>query len=125
MRNLLAGLDAALGAFQADLDARGHQRRHHRRDDRVRPPRRRERHGGTDHGFGCVMLVLGAQRRTAAVYGDWAGLSPDVIGARGDVVPTVDFRNVLGDCAQDVLGVANPVTLFPGYTYSPLGIFSP
>jgi hypothetical protein len=45
-----------------------------------------------------------------------------VIGARGDVVPTVDFRGVLGDCARGALGVANPSSLFPGYTYAPVGV---
>ena len=68
------------------------------------------------------MLVLGGNVNGGQVYGSWAGLSPAVIGARGDVVPTVDFRNVLGDCARDVLGVANPASLFPGHTYTPVGV---
>ncbi len=79
--------------------------------------------GGTDHGFGCAMLVLGA-KVVGGVHGEWAGLSPAVIGSRGDVVPGVDFRAVLGDCARGVLGITNPGSLFPGYSYSPLGVVS-
>lgn len=79
--------------------------------------------GGTDHGFGCVMLVLRGAVNGGQVHGQWAGLSTAVIGARGgDVVPTVDFRNVLGDCARDVLGVSNPSSLFPGHTCVPVGV---
>jgi uncharacterized protein (DUF1501 family) len=122
MRNLLGGLDAQLAAFQADLDARGIN------DVTIVTMTEFGRrvaengNGGTDHGFGCAMLVLGAKVAGGRVFGEWAGLSPDVIGARGDVVPRVDFRAVLGDCARGVLGVANPSSLFPGYTYSPVGV---
>lgn len=122
MRTLLAGLDAALGAFQADLDARGIS------DvttvTMTEFGRRVAENGntGTDHGFGCVMLVMGARVNGGQVYGSWAGLSPEVIGARGDVVPNVDFRSVLGDCARSTLGIANPSSLFPGYTYTPVGV---
>jgi uncharacterized protein (DUF1501 family) len=122
MRTLLGGLDAALGAFQADLDARGIT------DVTIVTMtefgRRVAENGntGTDHGFGCVMLVMGAKVKGGQVYGQWAGLSPDVIGARGDVVPKVDFRSVLGDCAKSALGIANPSSLFPGYTYTPTGV---
>jgi uncharacterized protein (DUF1501 family) len=121
MRGLLAGLDAALTGFQADLDARG-------LSDvttvvMTEFGRRIEENGtgGTDHGFASVMLVLGGGA-VGGVHGEWLGLEPDVIGARGDVVPTVDFRDVLGDCARTALGVTNPSTLFPGHAYSPVGV---
>lgn len=122
MRTLLAGLDASLGAFQADLDARGIN------DVTVVTMTEFGRrvaengNGGLDHGFGCTMLVMGAKVNGGKVYGTWAGLGPDVIGARGDVVPNVDFRGVLGDCARSSLGIANPSSLFPGYTYVPVGV---
>jgi len=122
MRTLLAGLDASLAAFQADLTARGIN------DVTVVTMTEFGRrvaengNGGTDHGFGCAMLVMGAKVNGGQVYGNWAGLSPAVIGARGDVVPTVDFRGVLGDCARSALGVTNPGSLFPGYSYAPVGV---
>ena len=123
MRNLLLGLDGYLSTFQADLDARGLSEV--TTVVMTEFGRRVAENGtrGTDHGFGCVMLVMGA-RVNGGVHGTWLGLSPAVIGARGDVVPTVDFRDVLGDCARDVLGVADPSTLFPGHTYTPVGVTS-
>jgi uncharacterized protein (DUF1501 family) len=122
MRTLLAGLDSSLAAFQADLDARGIN------DVTIVTMTEFGRrvaengNGGTDHGYGCAMLAMGAGVNGGQVYGDWAGLGPEVIGARGDVVPTVDFRGVLGDCARSTLGVANPGSLFPGYSYAPVGV---
>ena len=124
MRDLLAGLDANLGAFQADLDARGIN------DVTIVTMTEFGRrvaengNGGTDHGYGCAMFVLGAKVAGGRVFGEWAGLAPEVIGARGDVVPRVDFRSVLGDCARGVLGISNPSTLFPGYSYSPTGVLT-
>jgi uncharacterized protein (DUF1501 family) len=122
MRNLLAGLDSSLGAFQADLDARGLGNVTTVVMTEFGRRVAQNGGGGLDHGFGFVMLVLGGNVNGGQVYGSWAGLSPAVIGERGDVVPRVDFRNVLGDCARDVLGVANPASLFPGHTYTPVGV---
>jgi uncharacterized protein (DUF1501 family) len=124
MRDLLADLDTQLATFQADLDARGIN------DVTIVTMTEFGRrvaengNGGTDHGFGCAMLVLGSKVAGGRVYGEWAGLAPAVIGARGDVVPRVDFRAVLGDCARGVLGISNPGTLFPGYTYTPVGVLT-
>lgn len=124
MRTLLAALDGYLGTFQADLDARG-------LTDvttvvMTEFGRRVAENGtgGTDHGWGSVMMAFGNAINGGAVYGDWPGLAPGVIGARGDVLPTTDFRNVLGDLARDVLGVGDPSSLFPGHTYTPVGISS-
>ncbi len=124
MRDLLAGLDTYLGAFQADLDARG-------LNDvttvvMTEFGRRVAENGsgGTDHGYGSAMFVMGA-RAIGGVHGEWAGLNASTIGQRGDVVPTVDFRDVLRDCARGVLGVASPSSLFPGHTYAPLGVVTP
>ncbi len=122
MRDLLGGLDATLGAFQADLDARGITDVTTVTMTEFGRRVAENGSGGLDHGFGCTMLVMGARVNGGHVYGEWAGLTPEVIGARGDVVPKVDFRSVLGDCAKNVLGLANPSSLFPGYTYAPLGI---
>lgn len=122
MRTLLAGLDDALGDFQADLDARG-------RTDVTTVVltefgRRVAENGagGTEHGSAMVMLVLGDHVRGGQVHGTWAGLAPSTIGARGDVVVTTDFRDVLGDLAVGVLGVDDPGILFPDHTYTPFGI---
>ncbi len=120
MRYLLGGLDTALGAFQSDLDSRG-------LDDvttlvMTEFGRRviENGSGGTDHGHASVMLVLG-DAATGGVFGTVAPLTPGSIGPRNDVPVTVDFRDVLGDVAGSVLGVANPSDLFPGHSYQPQG----
>ena len=123
MRDLLAGLDGYLAGFQADLDARG-------LSDvttvvMTEFGRRVEENGsgGTDHGYGSAMLVMGA-RVIPGVHGEWAGLASSVIGNRGDVVPATDFRDVLGDCVRGVLGVADPSTVFPGHPYRSAGVIA-
>jgi uncharacterized protein (DUF1501 family) len=124
MRDLLAELDTNLATFQSDLDARGltdvttvvmteFGRRVAENGS-----------GGTDHGFGSAMFVMGS-RVVGGVHGEWAGLAPGTIGARGDVIPTVDFRDVLGDCARGVLGVTDPGSVFPGHTHRPVGVIAP
>jgi uncharacterized protein (DUF1501 family) len=124
MRDLLAGLDGYLAGFQADLDARGLA-------DvttvvMTEFGRRVEENGsgGTDHGYGSAMLVMGA-RVIPGVHGEWAGLASSVIGNRGDVVPATDFRDVLGDCVRGVLGIADPSTVFPGHPYRSAGVITP
>lgn len=122
MRYLLSGLDGYLAGFQADLDARG-------LTDvttvvMTEFGRRVAENGtgGTDHGWGSVMLAFGNNINGGTVYGDWPGLAPAVIGERGDVLPSTDCRDVLGELARDVLGVSNPASLFPGHTHTPVGI---
>ena len=50
--------------------------------------------GGTDHGHGNVMLVLGGNVNGGRIYGDWMGLSGSVLDL-GDVPVTTDYRSVL------------------------------
>ncbi|MGK2930502.1 MAG: DUF1501 domain-containing protein [Acidimicrobiales bacterium] len=124
MRTLLAGLDTALGDFQDDLDARG--------IDDVRTVvltefgRRVEENGsgGTDHGWGSVMFVLGSGLVGATVHGDWRGLAPEVLGERGDVPATTDFRDVLAEVAGATIGV-DAVAAFPGHDASAVGVVAP
>jgi uncharacterized protein (DUF1501 family) len=57
--------------------------------------------GGTDHGHGNVMWVLGGGVRGGKVYGEWPGLTTDQLYQERDLAVTTDFRdvvaNVLGD----------------------------
>lgn len=123
MYDLLSGLDGYLSAFQADLDARG-------LTDvttlvMTEFGRRVAENGsnGTDHGWAGAMFVMGSQVN-GGVYGggsDWAGLSPATIGGRGDVVPGVDYRDVLGDVVTGVLGGSVGAVL-PGHSYASVGV---
>lgn len=78
--------------------------------------------GGTDHGHGGVMMVLGGPVRGGSVYGPWPGLDPDQLFEQRDLAVTTDFRDVLGELVRGHLG--QPVDrVFPGYTVGkPLGL---
>ena len=56
--------------------------------------------GGTDHGHGNVMWVLGGKVAGGGkVQGDWRGLSDDQLHEGRDLPVTTDFRTVLADIA--------------------------
>jgi len=78
--------------------------------------------GGTDHGHGNVMMVLGGPVRGGKVYGRWPGLEPEQLHERRDLAITTDFRDVLGELVSIHLGQKiDPV--FPGFTPGePLGL---
>ncbi len=51
--------------------------------------------GGTDHGHGSVMWVLGGGVKGGKVYGDWPGLSAQQLHEGRDLAITTDFRDVI------------------------------
>ncbi|HEY9680312.1 MAG TPA: DUF1501 domain-containing protein [Oculatellaceae cyanobacterium] len=51
--------------------------------------------GGTDHGHGNVMWLLGGTVRGGKVYGRWDGLSPTALNEGRDLPTSTDFRSVL------------------------------
>jgi uncharacterized protein (DUF1501 family) len=51
--------------------------------------------GGTDHGHGNVIWVLGGAINGGRIYGDWPGLAPTQLYQRRDLAVTTDFRSVL------------------------------
>jgi uncharacterized protein (DUF1501 family) len=113
---LLAGIGDAIGAFVRDLRAHGVA-------DRVvilvftefgrRPEENAD--GGTDHGFGGGMFVIGDAVR-GGVYGDFPSLEPGRLVLDGNLDVTVDFRTVyatilerhLGADSQQILGGSFP-----------------
>lgn len=52
--------------------------------------------GGTDHGHGNVMWLLGGNVNGGHVYGDWTGLAARNLFEGRDLPVTTDFRAVLG-----------------------------
>jgi len=75
---------------------------------------REDGNGGTDHGHGNVMMVLGGPVRGGKVYGRWPGLEPEQLYEKRDLAVTTDFRDVLGELVSLHLGQkTEPV--FPGY----------
>ncbi len=71
--------------------------------------------GGTDHGHGSVMFVLGDNVNGGKVYSRWPGLGKDDLYGPGDLAVTTDFRDVIGEIVQKRLGNANLATIFPNY----------
>lgn len=81
--------------------------------------------GGTDHGYGSPLLVLGGPVNGRKLYGQWLGLDPVVLAPYfGDVPVTTDFRRVFSELMIRRMGNNKLSQIFPGYTgYTPLGIF--
>lgn len=80
--------------------------------------------GGTDHGHGNAMLLLGGSVNGGRVYGTWPGLSSSTLFQGLDLAVTTDYRSVLAELAATRLG--NPLleNVFPEFSYpGPLGLF--
>jgi uncharacterized protein (DUF1501 family) len=56
--------------------------------------------GGTDHGHGNVMWVMGGRVNGGKVYGEWPGLSETGLNEGRDLAVTTDFRSVLAQVAD-------------------------
>jgi uncharacterized protein (DUF1501 family) len=56
--------------------------------------------GGTDHGHGNVMWVIGGKVSGGRVYGDWQGLEDVALNEGRDLPVTTDFRSVLAQIAE-------------------------
>jgi uncharacterized protein (DUF1501 family) len=78
--------------------------------------------GGTDHGHGGVMMVMGGPVKGGTVYGKWPGLEPEQLFEGRDLAVTTDYRDVLAELVRGHLG-QNPDQVFPGYKAgTPLGL---
>jgi len=73
--------------------------------------------GGTDHGHGNVMWVMGGPIRGGEVYGQWNGLAPSELYQERDVPVTTDFRQPISQVLRAHLGMTAQqlTTIFPGY----------
>jgi uncharacterized protein (DUF1501 family) len=75
--------------------------------------------GGTDHGHGNVMFVLGGSVKGGRVYGKWPGLENEQLNEGRDLAVTTDFRQVLGEAAYRTLGSRNLDLVFPNSNIAP------
>jgi uncharacterized protein (DUF1501 family) len=81
--------------------------------------------GGTDHGHGNAMMVLGGGVRGGNVYGRWPGLGPDQRYEARDLAVTTDFRAVFSEVVRGHLGVSDTRHVFPGFGGGPpLGLIA-
>lgn len=76
--------------------------------------------GGTDHGRGAAMMLIGPGVRGGRVHGAWPGLDADPGAGPGGLAVRVDYRDVLAEAARAVLG-ARAAAVFPGLAPAPLG----
>jgi uncharacterized protein (DUF1501 family) len=116
--NLLSNFGQAIAAFATDLGKR--------MDDVViltmsEFGRTARENGtrGTDHGHANAMFVLGNSVKGGRVYGDWKGLSNENLYEGRDLALTTDYRDVLGEIAQNHLGAKNLEKIFPNYKTGP------
>jgi len=120
--NLTEGLARALDAFYTDLAAAGLMDRvtvvvQSEFGRRVRP----NDSGGTDHGYGNLMLALG-NRVNGGMHGVFPGLDDLSLFDGQDLAVTTDYRQVLSEVLVKRMGVAsgNIGGIFPGFAYDPL-----
>ena len=117
---MLASLGTALAAFAADLGpalARTSLVAFSEFGRRVAE----NASGGTDHGHGGVMLLLGGGIVGGRVHTRWPTLAPGAL-QDGDLRGTVDYRDVLGEILVRRCGVSSLSTVFPGHTPAFLGL---
>src|SRR6266851_2516531 len=74
--------------------------------------------GGTDHGHGNAVWVLGGKVRGGRVYGDWPGLAPAALYEGRDLAVTTDYRGALAAVLARHLRISDRglTEIFPGFT---------
>lgn len=79
--------------------------------------------GGTDHGYGNVMFLLGAGVKGGAVHGVWPGLTAGQL-QDGNLQVTTDYRDVIGEWLLRRGGIGSLAPIFPDLAYTPLGVIT-
>jgi uncharacterized protein (DUF1501 family) len=71
--------------------------------------------GGTDHGYGQVVFLMGGGVRGGQVHGVWPGLAEEDL-VDGDLAATTDYREILAEILEERCGAgaADVGSIFPG-----------
>lgn len=118
--NLTEGLSKSLGAFYNDI-ASYHNRVTVLVMSEFGRRLKANKSGGTDHGHGNVMLVLGGNVNGGRMYGKWPGLSNEQLDNNVDLAVTTDYRTVLSEVVVRRLKNKKLGYIFPGFKeYKPL-----
>ena len=80
--------------------------------------------GGTDHGHGNLMLMLGPKVKGGKMYGRWPGLDNDALDEGADLAITTDYRHILAEMMQSHMGFGDIANLFPKFDAMPLGFMA-
>ena len=79
--------------------------------------------GGTDHGHGSCLFVLGGGVDGGKVHGRLPALAPENLYQGRDLPVTTDFRAVFSEVAGAHLGVGDAAGLFPGWSGGRIPLF--
>jgi uncharacterized protein (DUF1501 family) len=82
--------------------------------------------GGTDHGHGASVFVLGGRVQGGRIYGDWPGLKSHQLYEARDLAVTTDYRRILGEALESHMECRALELVFPDYDFSaekPLHLF--
>ena len=73
--------------------------------------------GGTDHGHGNAIWLLGGNVRGGTIYGQWPGLNKAALNEGRDLAVTTDFRAVMSTLAEKHLRIRDSALekIFPQY----------
>lgn len=80
--------------------------------------------GGTDHGHGSCLFVLGQNVAGGKVHGEFPGLDEGDLFEGRDLPVTTDFRSIFAGVATGHLGIRDDGRLFPGWKGKPLPLFT-
>jgi uncharacterized protein (DUF1501 family) len=80
--------------------------------------------GGTDHGYGQVVFLLGGGVRGGVVHGTWPTLAPDAL-LDGDLHATTDYRSILAEVLEKRCGAGAVNAVLPGAPADRLGALDP
>ena len=69
--------------------------------------------GGTDHGHGGLMMVMGDQVNGGQSFGHWPGLATEQLDEGMDLAVTTDFRDVLSSILVQHGAGASIASVFP------------
>jgi uncharacterized protein (DUF1501 family) len=122
MQNQLGAFASAMSAFLQDL---GPLRTRVTVATISEFGRRLEENGnqGVDHGWGNMMMLMGAGVKGGKYHGTWPGLSH---GSQrdDDLAVTTDYRQVLGELVSRRFPEKAVSKVFPGLVYSPIGVLA-
>ncbi|MGZ5288207.1 MAG: DUF1501 domain-containing protein [Actinomycetota bacterium] len=80
--------------------------------------------GGTDHGFGQAVLMMGGGVKGGQVHGAWPGLADEDL-IDGDLNATTDYRLVLAEILEKRCGAASVADIFPQIGSGRPGVVNP
>ncbi|MEL6880469.1 MAG: DUF1501 domain-containing protein [Cyanobacteria bacterium J06607_10] len=73
--------------------------------------------GGTEHGYGNAMWLMGGRVKGGELYGDWPGLAPANQHESRDLMVTTDYRDVMTAVLAQQFGLDGDAIaqIFPNY----------